>query len=248
MEKEEKLRRFREKQAEMRAAIRQVREEAPGDREAMAGALGATLEEEKTAEGSGGKKAQKKLKAKPKWALTAAENEDVEDLEVDDLLEFTHALDFERYIDDLEVKEALKFVQDRVADLEAGEPKARPGGSDGEDGEDGEDTFTTLADPGAAATLKKRERREKQPKEDDAVSTFSESSNVSTMSKSVRDGHARLKGVHSNASVEAMIKRQQVQAQPVFAVPEPWVATSKERETLQTDASNLPYLHRSPHI
>merc|ERR1711935_1193347 len=51
------------------------------------------------------KKAKKSKK--PKWALTEQENEDVEELEVDDLLDFAENLDYEQYIDDMEVKEAL---------------------------------------------------------------------------------------------------------------------------------------------
>ncbi len=48
--------------------------------------------------------------AVPAWALSEQANEGLEEGQVDELLEFTNNLDFEKFIDDMEVREALKVV------------------------------------------------------------------------------------------------------------------------------------------
>lgn len=42
-------------------------------------------------------------KKKPKWAYSEKQLEEDEDKEVDELLQFTSSLDYEKYINDLEV-------------------------------------------------------------------------------------------------------------------------------------------------
>jgi hypothetical protein len=56
---------------------------------------------------------------KPAWARNAVEADDAVDDEVADLLDFTKNLDFDEYIDDMEVRDALQFVKARVDDAEA---------------------------------------------------------------------------------------------------------------------------------
>ena len=62
--------------------------------------------------------------AKPSWARTAAEDDEFLEMEADSLLDFASGLDYQSYIDDLEVREALRFVQARVAGLEASKQTA----------------------------------------------------------------------------------------------------------------------------
>jgi hypothetical protein len=50
------------------------------------------------------KKAGKAAKSKPAWALTEKEQEEVKEKEIDDLLEFAYELDYEKYMDDFEVR------------------------------------------------------------------------------------------------------------------------------------------------
>jgi hypothetical protein len=54
---------------------------------------------------------------KPKWALTEEEQEKREEEEVDDLLKYAMDLDFDKYIEDLEVQSALEILKDRIATL-----------------------------------------------------------------------------------------------------------------------------------
>jgi len=63
-------------------------------------------------------KNNKTSKNVPKWALTQNQLENNIEDEVDDLLEFTNNLDFEDFINDIEVKAALKVVKERVNDIQ----------------------------------------------------------------------------------------------------------------------------------
>jgi len=51
------------------------------------------------------------IKNKPKWAMTKEESEKVNDKELDDLLNFAQNLDYEKYIKDLEIREALGIIK-----------------------------------------------------------------------------------------------------------------------------------------
>ena len=69
-------------------------------------------------------KKESKLKKKPKWALTEDEALDVELSQHDDLLQFAKCLDFEKFINDYEVKEALSILRERVSEISGGAPEA----------------------------------------------------------------------------------------------------------------------------
>ena len=56
----------------------------------------------------------KKGKEKPKWAMTEAEVDDLEDDEALALVDFASGLDYDKYMDDLEVREALSVIRDRI--------------------------------------------------------------------------------------------------------------------------------------
>lgn len=65
------------------------------------------------------KAASKKSKksAKPAWAMTEKATEDAKEAEIDDLLEFAYELDYEKYMEDYEVRQALALIKERVTDL-----------------------------------------------------------------------------------------------------------------------------------
>ena len=50
------------------------------------------------------KPAKKKGKGKPAWAVTEKQQEDAKEKEIDDLLEFAYELDYEKYMEDYEVR------------------------------------------------------------------------------------------------------------------------------------------------
>lgn len=52
--------------------------------------------------------------SKPRWALTEEKATAVEDEEADALVEFANNLDYDAYIDDLEVRQALTVIRERI--------------------------------------------------------------------------------------------------------------------------------------
>jgi len=56
--------------------------------------------------------------AKPAWAMSIEESEEAQDAEADELLNFAAGLDFDRYVEDVEVRESLRFARKRVRDAE----------------------------------------------------------------------------------------------------------------------------------
>jgi len=56
-------------------------------------------------------------KKKPAWAMTEKQAEEVKEQEVDDLLEFAYQLDYEKFIEDFEVRQALAVLKERVQEL-----------------------------------------------------------------------------------------------------------------------------------
>ena len=68
------------------------------------------------------KKASTKQKQKkPVWALSEKEAEELEEQDVDSLLEFAYQLDYEKYIEDFEVRQALAILKERVKELKQDE-------------------------------------------------------------------------------------------------------------------------------
>ncbi len=53
-------------------------------------------------------------KSRPAWALTEKMDEEAKEAEVDELLEFAYELDYEKYMEDYEVRQALAVIKERV--------------------------------------------------------------------------------------------------------------------------------------
>ncbi len=49
--------------------------------------------------------------------MTAAQIEENKEAEIDDLLEFAYELDYEKYMEDYEVRQALGIIKDRVKEI-----------------------------------------------------------------------------------------------------------------------------------
>jgi len=62
-------------------------------------------------------KKKKENMEKPKWAYTEKQVKDEEEQDIDDLLEFTNNLDYDKYIDDLEVKHMVSALKKRIDEL-----------------------------------------------------------------------------------------------------------------------------------
>jgi len=64
-------------------------------------------------------KKSKKSVQKPAWAVTEKMTEDAKEAEIDDLLEFAYELDYEKYMEDEEVRLALGAIKSRVNKMTA---------------------------------------------------------------------------------------------------------------------------------
>lgn len=62
-------------------------------------------------------KKAKKAAAKPAWATTEKQQEEAKDADIDQLLEFAYELDYEKYMEDYEVRAALAVIKERVNDI-----------------------------------------------------------------------------------------------------------------------------------
>lgn len=56
---------------------------------------------------------------KPAWAVTEKQTEDAKEAEIDDLLEFAYELDYEKFMEDEEVRIALGAIKSRVDKMTA---------------------------------------------------------------------------------------------------------------------------------
>eukprot|EP00931_Biecheleriopsis_adriatica_P003996 TRINITY_DN105737_c0_g1_i1.p1 TRINITY_DN105737_c0_g1~~TRINITY_DN105737_c0_g1_i1.p1 ORF type:complete len:444 (+),score=114.25 TRINITY_DN105737_c0_g1_i1:69-1334(+) len=136
-------------------------------------------------------KKQKKQKAsKPLWAMTEQEREHFEEEEADDLINFAENLDFDKYVGDLEFREALDALRDRTGKLKkeqdafkddllanfnacmegAGddedyEASTAAGSSKWEDGVDGQSLLGDLRSEYSVASSKRSRREERAAKE-----------------------------------------------------------------------------------
>ncbi|CAE8587915.1 unnamed protein product [Polarella glacialis] len=63
-------------------------------------------------------KAQKKVAVKPLWAMTEKEKDHFEEDEADDLINFAENLDFDKYVGDLEFRQAMEAIKDRTGKLQ----------------------------------------------------------------------------------------------------------------------------------
>lgn len=58
-----------------------------------------------------------KKKTNPAWAKSEQQNQEEESEECDELLDFVDNLDYDKYIDDLEVQNMLNSLKERIEDL-----------------------------------------------------------------------------------------------------------------------------------
>ena len=65
----------------------------------------------------GSKQSQRSQKSKPAWATTEKQVEEKKDKEVENLIEFAFDLDYEKYLEDYEVRQALAIIKDRVGEI-----------------------------------------------------------------------------------------------------------------------------------
>jgi hypothetical protein len=62
-------------------------------------------------------KSKASKKSKPAWATTQKQQEDEKEAEIDELLEFAYELDYDKYMDDFEIRQVFAIIKDRVNEI-----------------------------------------------------------------------------------------------------------------------------------
>eukprot|EP00826_Nyctotherus_ovalis_P027980 TRINITY_DN2196_c0_g2_i1.p1 TRINITY_DN2196_c0_g2~~TRINITY_DN2196_c0_g2_i1.p1 ORF type:complete len:295 (-),score=119.05 TRINITY_DN2196_c0_g2_i1:33-917(-) len=210
---------------------------------------------------------------KPAWALTEQQAEELEDQDVDNLLEFAYQLDYEKYIEDFEVRQALAVIKERVQELKRDknwkegfvakwnqeqpeaveESKAQEGDEEKAEAKSAKSKSVrsqTKSVKSVADTIKGMEKKEKAEwdksvKPADGISV--EEKAARQIAEQVLESAPYLKGVHSKASMQQILLRE-ARAQ-LAKKPEPLIVTIKDGgKCREVDPSNLPYLHRNEAI
>ena len=201
----------------------------------------------------------KAMSKRPAWAQTEevarAANEDKDELDLDDdegLLDFASNLNFENVIGDIEVRSMMQKLKERIASLEHD---------------------ITQDDLRAGESSQRAQMRELRGvngegstgEEDDH---FDENEDLKELAKLVLDNDGTLGGVHSQASVESMLKQAKEKIATCAAVSEAKIngADKQEMGAVQggpnivlhepnegkrvgdKGVANLPYMHRNPAV
>jgi hypothetical protein len=58
-----------------------------------------------------------KKSQKPAWATTHKEQEETKEAEIDELLEFAYDLDYDKFMEDFEIRQAFAIIQDRIKEI-----------------------------------------------------------------------------------------------------------------------------------
>jgi len=256
--KEDRHARFMERERKMRAAVRGI--DAGDDAKYADEYEGGGNNAPQKAEGKkGGSK-------KPMWAMTEGKAEVQADLdddeEAEELLDFASGLDFDKFIDDMEVRAMMEQVKGRVDDLEsaiadeeAAEKLAEARATARENGGELDDDMLQSLGLTQEQLDKWNEdlggEETSRPEEDDIISI------AETLLAEGTTGN-----VHSKASMQKKVASVRAQLDTARSVtrsePEPTkfvapkIVTHKEdlgaRLKKKDDVSNLPYMHRNPAV
>lgn len=226
----------------------------------------------------GKSKKKGQIKAKPAWAKTEDQLKKEQEDEIDDLIEFAYDLDYEKYMEDLEVRQALALVKERVDEIKKDEKwrqniaeewnaaeQANPNEGKRHRDEDEKSVISIRTSiTGRSKMSKKSEimdqiKREEREKEEWDTSTQGERKKqtaeeklASRLADQILEANPNLKAVHSKVSMRKMLEKEAAKqlATPVGGGYQgPKVSTVKDHQ-MNTDiqASNLPYLHKNPAI
>ena len=280
--KELKAKTFKEQAAAQREKIKtlKVTEEAPAEPQAEAekpsklseAALKAANASQKAAS-SVKAPSQKSKSQKPAWAMTEKQIEDNKEAEIDELLEFAYELDYEKYMEDFEVRQALAVIKERVDAIKK-EPDWKQKMAD-EWNETGavaaeaqpvearsQASFKSGATNASKQSYQKRmaeakSKAEERPEWDGSVTSEkrqarAEDRMASKIAQEVLKDNAKLRGIHSKESIKKILEKEALRQMKMVQggeYPEPVVARLTEKGTVdRSDPSNLPYLHKNPAV
>lgn len=223
------------------------------------------------------KTAAKAVSSKPRWALTEEKADAVEDEEAEALVDFANGLDYESYIDDLEVRQALSVIRERIDQekaMQAVAEAAEEAAAAVEDaGGNWRDAFLASWNGDADDALERGSRSSaparhvggaagetaEKPDWDTSTATGDAQKAVSEgarqMAEELLKSNPGLAAKHSVRSLAAVVdaskKPQDAVADEIANLPPLKIVTVHENPRVKErslDPSNLPYLHRNPAI
>lgn len=198
--------------------------------------------------------------------------EDLEEKDADDLIQFAYELDYEKYMEDFEVKQALEAIRKRVKEINVSKEKKDDLIQEIKNDEEKENVKIKEAKElkdqespdGAKSEHKSHQSKAKSIKSiaesarDEVLSEdkpgWNKSVKANENPKSMEDKIAskiadqvlanapNLKGIHSKQSIKRILEAEALQT---ITPTNPKIVVVKEKGTQQMNPSNLPYLHRN---
>lgn len=257
--KENRHKRFMEREAKMRETVRKTKFEGPDiHSQAKDGSECDAISDKATLAETKGEMldaAEEKLSVKlvrPMWALTEEQAEmaveRAEYDEADDLLDFANSLDFDKYISDSEVSALIENVRSRIAELETNQHATTKN-------ELNEHTINKALSKSKRLTAENLRSLSDKAEcssingEDDCVSV------VRSLMES--DAGKSVGAIHSHKSLAAVAGRSKNALVDIGgcieeAVPQPLVIKHTDDAGARLEGkncvSNLPYMHRNPAV
>lgn len=207
---------------------------------------------------------KKSSKAKPAWAKTEEQLQKEQEDEIDDLIEFAYDLDYEKYMEDLEVRQALALIKERVNEIKQDEEwrdkiaeewnaadQANPNEGTGKQKDDDAKSVVSIRTSitGRSKMSKKSEimdqiKREEKEKENWDSSTIGERKKptaeeklASKLADQIMEANPNLKNIHSKTSMKKMLEAEaarQLASSNGGVYEGPKVATIKDHQ-MNTD-------------
>lgn len=205
-------------------------------------------------------KKNKSKKEKPAWAKTEDQLHKEQEDEIDDLIEFAYDLDYEKYMEDLEVRQAIALIKERVHEIkkddewrtkiaeEWNQAEANPNEAVRQRNQD-DDTrsavsirtsVTGRSNMSKKSELRDQIKREEREKEDwdrstqpDRQKKTVEEKLASKLADQILESNPNLKGVHSKVSMKRMLEKEaarQLIGNDGGGYEGPQVATVKDHE------------------
>lgn len=190
------------------------------------------------------RKKEAKAKSKPLWAMTEQEKESFEEEEADDLVNFAENLDFDKYMGDLEFRQALDAMKDRHGklskeqeafkdellrdfnakvgdDLEERSTSAGGSAFDLEEGLEGASLLGDLRSDGGRRRRSAGEERygaDGQPEWDSSTQAGDDAPKVDQKTKDIAamvlDNVPQMRGIHSKESMQKVVERTKQMEKP----------------------------------
>jgi len=202
--------------------------------------------------------------SKPMWAMTEAEADVVEEGEAEDLVDFAMGLDYDSYIDDLEVRQALNVIRERIDGQKALEAAAAAAEEASAAGGDWRSQFLSEwnANDDETATVRSSKRAPVlvaavvedggQPEWDASTRAGDEGARVSSGARAVAEQmlheNPSLAQKHSVRSLAKVVEKYEPSVEELPPLRVVTVVENPKMNTKTIDPSNLPYLHRNPAV